>query len=116
MYTKVYDATIASFATSSGEVNLGGQGWYRVFIEVPAMTSNTTAHIQASPTSGGTYRRVVQKDPGSAVASVDWAIQSTTTNRLVECAVAHGLPFLKVETANIISFTAAYKIWVAELP
>lgn len=114
MYQTVYDGTIASFATSSSEINLG-KGWNKVFLEVPAMTSNSTLHIQAANSTGGTFRRVVQKDPASAVASIDWAVQSTCTNRIIACDPAAGLQYVKVESANILSFTAAFKIIVSDI-
>lgn len=109
MATVVYDATIVSFATTSSEVNLS-KGWPHVTLLVPAMASASAVHIQASESSGGTYRRIVNKDPASAAASVDFAIASGCTNRFVPVPVAAGMQYVKVETTAIVSFTADFKI------
>lgn len=107
MFTAVYPASIASFATSSAEVNLS-KGWKRVWVEVPSMTSQATLHVQAAAASGGTYRRIVQKDPGSAGASVDFSIVSGCTNRMVECEPLAGLQYVKMESNVVLSFTAGF--------
>lgn len=109
MATVVFDATISSFATSSSEVNLS-KGWPFVKVIVPAMTSNTTWHMQIAPETGGTFRRVLQHDPASASVSVDKQVLSSVTNRVVPWQELAGAQYVKVETANIISFSAAYKI------
>lgn len=109
MYQTVYDATVVSFATSSSEVDLS-KGWKRVWVEVPTMTSNATIHVQAANTTGGTYRRLVEKDPASAGASVDWSIVSACTGRFVPCEPAAGLRYVKVEANVVLSFTAGFKI------
>lgn len=111
MATVVFDATISSFATSSSEVDLS-KGWAHVALVIPAMTSNSAGYVQASDSnaSGGTYRRLVQKDPASAVASVDFTVSSACTNRVVPVPGAAGMRYLKVETSAIVSFSAAYKI------
>lgn len=109
MYHTVFDATISSFATSSAEVNLG-KGFKNVWVEVPTMTSNSTLHVQVANASGGTYRRLVEKDPASAAASVDYQINSATTNRIVACPPAGGLRFLKMESVAVLSAAVAFKI------
>jgi hypothetical protein len=112
MATVVFDATIASFATSSAEVDLS-KGWPIVKVVVPTMTSNTTWHVQvgdALSAAGGIYRRVVQHDPASASVSVDKQVLSSVTYRCIPFQEAAGAQYVKVETANIISFTAAFKV------
>lgn len=73
------------------------------------MTSNSQVHIQAADVSSGTFGRIVQKDPASAAATVDFAIGSATTNRVVQIP-AQGLRYLKVETTAVVSFAAAFQI------
>jgi hypothetical protein len=112
MATVVFDATIASFATASSEVNLG-KGWPIVKVVVPTMTSNSTWYVQvgdALSASGGIYRRVVQHDPASASVSVDKQVLSSVTYRCIPFQEAAGAQYLKVESQNILSFSAGFKI------
>lgn len=102
-----HPATISSFSTSSSEVNLGGS-YHAVYLVVPTMTSNSTLYVQASDASGGTFRRVLQKDPASAAASVDFMVLSSTTNRIVQVPL-HGLQYVKVESEAVLSFSAGFK-------
>lgn len=105
----VFDATIASFATTSGEVDLS-RGFRSVFLVIPTMTSNSQVHIQAADVSGGNYRRVLQHDAASATVSVDFAIPSATTNRIVRLREMEGLRYFKVETTAVVSFSAAFQV------
>jgi len=107
-YHTVFPATVASFATSSSEVDLGCS-WGQVYLEIPTMTSNTQVHIQGASETGGTFRRVKQPPLNSStVGTNDFAIHSSATNCLVP--IPSGLRFLKVETSAVVSFTAAFKI------
>lgn len=106
---RVFPATIVSFATLSSEIDLG-QAWDYVHLLVPAMTSNSTAYVQASEQAGGTFRRIVNKDPASAAASVDFMILSSCTNRIIPVPGAAGHRYVKVETDVVLSFTAGFKI------
>jgi hypothetical protein len=111
MYTTVYSAPIASFATVSSEIDLS-KGWHKVWLEVPTMTSNSTLYVQAAyanSATGGIYRRVVQKDAASAAASVDFQTQSSTTSRMIDIP-AQGLRYVKVESQNVLSFTANFNL------
>jgi len=116
MYQKVYDATIASFATSSSEVNLS-KGWKRLWLEVPTMTSNSTMYLQAANAAaadGGVYRRIVHKDAASAAASVDFQTLSSCTGRMIEVLPAAGLQYFKVESQVVLSSTVTFKIVVSD--
>lgn len=107
---RVYNATIASFATSSSEVDLG-RSFQVIAIEVPTMTSNTAVCIQCADTSGGTFRRVAFASVGtSTVAANDVTIASAATNKVV--VIPQPIPgrFVKVETTAIVSFSAAFKV------
>lgn len=107
---RVYDATVSSFATASSEVDLG-RSFQVIAVEVPAMTSNTAAHIQVSDTSGGTFRRIAFAPVATATsAAYDLCISSAATNRIV--VIPNPIPgrFVKIETTAVVSFSAAYKI------
>ncbi len=105
----VYDAPIASFATSSSEVDLS-KGWNHVKVAIPTMTSNSTLHVQVGDASGGVYRRVLQHDPASASVSVDMQILSSVTGRVYNCPQLTGVRYMKMEAVNVLSFTAGFKI------
>ncbi len=104
----VYEATIASFATASSALDLG-RSWDKVYLLIPAMTSQTALHIQASETSSGTFRRVYHTTVNSAtVATNVYTIASAVTNAFVPIPAGHR--FMKVEATAIISFSANFKI------
>ena len=111
--TVVFDAPIASFATSSSGIDLG-KGWNHVKVVIPTMTSNSTLHVQVGDGSlgstGGTYRRLLQHDPASASVSVDLQVLSSVTSRVMHVPGLAGAQFVKVEAVNVLSFTAGFKI------
>jgi hypothetical protein len=107
---RVFDATIASFATASSEIDLG-RSFQVISVEVPAMTSNTASYIQCADTSGGTFRRMAVASVGtSTVAANDIAIASSATNKIVTIPLPIPARYIRIETSAIVSFTAAYKV------
>lgn len=104
----VYDATIASFATTSSAIDLG-QSHGRNYLVVPTMTSASEVRIQAAESMAGTYRNVYQFPVNSSTVAVNmFKINSGTSNAIVEMPAS--LRFVKVETTAIVSFSAAFKI------
>lgn len=111
-YNAVFPATVTTGSTVSSEINVG-EGWQAMYLVVPSLTSNSQVHIQGADVTGGTFRRIVQKDAASALATVDFAIGSATTNRIIPIPVT-GLRFLKVETTAIMSSAALFQIICAK--
>ena len=87
----VFPTTIASAATLSSEVDVGGF-WDKLSIIIPTMTSNSQIHIQVAKASGGTYRRIYDQSIGTP----DFSIASGVTSRIVE--LPTGYRYMKVET------------------
>jgi hypothetical protein len=110
---RVFDATVASFSTLSGEVDLGG-AYDMVALIVPTMASNSQVHIQGTDTSGGTYRRIFHPVVNSTAAGAPIALTvvSSVTNAIVPIQVPAGLRYMKIETTAIVSFSAGFKIIV----
>lgn len=107
-----YPATVASFATSSSEVDLGG-AYKTVYLEIPTMTSNTEIYIKAANSTGGTFRRVYHPTLNSSTVGTNvFAIHSSATGCIVP--IPDNLRYLKVETAVVISFTASFNFLVGE--
>lgn len=104
-----YSAPIASFSTSSAEVDLG-RSWQINYLVVPSMTSQSQVHLQASDISGGIFRRVTMPIYNSTAAAAPtlFTVVSGVTGQIVP--MPNGLRYVKVETTAIVSFTANFRI------
>lgn len=104
----VYDATIASFATTSSAIDLSAS-YNKNYLIVPTMTSGSEVRIQAAESMSGTYRNVHMFPVNSSTVAVNmFKIPSSVTNAVVE--MPAGLRFVKVEVTAVVSFSAGFKI------
>lgn len=103
-----FSTTINATATESGIINLG-RTWDRVALEVPTTPSASDFFIQASVSSGGTFRRVTQRIPNTvSVQGFDFKISSLVTNRIVP--IPNNFQFLKVEASTANTSTLAFNV------
>lgn len=100
----VFPVTIASGAALSSEIDLGGR-WDNTSLVIPTMASNSQIHLQVSPTSGGTYRRVYDKTLGTPA---DYSILSGVTSRVVSLPV--GYRYVKIETTATMDSGQSFNI------
>jgi len=103
----VFDATIASAGTISGEVDLGG-AYGKVSLMVPSMISKTTASIQIASESGGTYYDAYYA-PTSATAPVPVQVHANVANGAVVELPIHAR-YIKVKIPSAPVVAAGYKI------
>ena len=98
--------TMTSGSTLTSEVDLGDH-YSQAYLEVPTMTSATDIYIQASRTTGGTFRRVI---PGAGIRTFTVAtaqafiIGSAVSQHFVE--IPAGFRFVKVEHSTACTATA----------
>lgn len=103
----VYSVQIASFGTSTSAITMG-RSWKFVYLEVPTMTSASALFIQGS-SDGIAYRRIYHPVINtSSVQSNTFVIGSGVSQRMVP--IPNGMPFMKVESEVVLSFTAAFKV------
>jgi hypothetical protein len=109
----VHDATVSSFSTTSGEVELG-RAWHSVYLEIPSMTSNSEIHIYGANESGGEFRRIYHPSLNSSTVGTNgFAVASAVSNGIVP--IPAGTRYVKVATTATISFTAAFQIICADM-
>jgi|SRR3990172_1449216 len=103
-----FTKTMASAGTLTGEYDLG-RSWENVYLVVPSMTSNSQIHIQASESTGGTYRRLYHPSINSSTVGTNvFAVPSAVTNAHIP--IPNGFRYLKVETTATIDSACIFKI------
>jgi hypothetical protein len=102
----VYNATIASGATLSSEIDLG-RSFARVMIDPTGAASEV--RFQAAATSGGSYRQVYLPTVNtSTVGSNIWKVSSAISGGMIEA--PPGLRYMKIETTAAVANGATLKL------
>jgi hypothetical protein len=76
---KAFTTTIASAATSSSSVDLGGS-YNGLMVGIPTMTSATDIFFRVSDTSDGTFRRIYHTPTVATAKPTAVQIDSSVTN------------------------------------
>lgn len=84
---KAFTTTIASAATSSSAIDLGG-AYNRVMVGIPTMTSATDIFFRVCETSDGTFRRIYHEPIVSSTTPTAVQFDSTVTNCYVPLNIA----------------------------
>lgn len=104
---KVYSVTMASGATLSSELDLGGWGWYKVNVDVTGAASEV--RIQAAATREGTYRQVYHPPINSSTVGHNiYKIPSASSGGFAE--IPAGFQFIKIETTAAVSNGATFTV------
>jgi len=104
--TKVFVVTMASGATLTAEVDLGGH-WTKVFLDPTGAASEV--RLQAAATTAGTYRQVYHPSVNSSTVSNNiFKIGSAASGGISE--VPNGLQYLKIETTAAVTNGATFNI------
>lgn len=74
---QVFSYALPSSTTLGSAIDIG-QGWRSLFLEIPTMNSVADIFIQVSPTSGGTFTRLVE-NPGIHTKTYRKTMASNTT-------------------------------------
>jgi hypothetical protein len=89
MAYSVFTQTLASAATLTPEFNLG-EYYEKVSLALPSMSTATAVYVQASPTSGGTYKRV------DNVAGTSFTVATAFADNII-FPIPAGYRYMKVE-------------------
>jgi len=84
---KAFTTTIASLATSSNAIDLGG-GYNRVMVGIPTMTSATDVFFRVSDTADGTFRRIYHESVVATATPTAVQFDSSITNCYVPVNIA----------------------------
>jgi hypothetical protein len=109
----VFNVTIASAASTSGEVNLG-RGWKRVFVDPTGAAAEV--RFQAAPCvlgAAGTYRWVQWPAANSTTAGTA-TVGSALSGSIVEAPLG-GLQFVKVVCTGTVANGATLKLICTDL-
>lgn len=107
----IFNATMASGATLTSEVDLG-RSWARVYLDPTGAASEV--RFQAAATSGGTYRQVYLPQPGTSTVQANiWKVSSGISGGLIEAPA--GLRYIKVETTAAVANGASFKLYCSDL-
>lgn len=109
---QVFSVVIASGATLSSEVDLGGS-FARVYIDPTGAASEV--RFQAAASTGGTYRQVyLPQSPGTSTVQTNaWKVASAISGGMIEGPA--GLRFMKVETTASVANGATLKLICSDL-
>ena len=84
---KPFSVTIASAATSSSAIDLGG-AYNRIMVGIPTMTSATDIFFRASDAIDGTYRKIYHRSKVDSTTPTAVNFDSSVTNCFVPLDVA----------------------------
>lgn len=91
-----FTVTMASAASLTPGIDLGGRAWGRVYLEIPSMTSNSQIYFLGSR-DGTTYRAIYFDSLNSSTVGTNlYQIASSVTNAIVPA--PPGIQYLKVKT------------------
>ena len=82
-----FTTTIASAATSSSAIDLGG-AYNRVMVGIPTMTSATDIFFRVSDTIDGTFRRIYHRSKVDSTTPTAVQFNSSVTNCFVPVDIA----------------------------
>jgi len=82
-----FTTTIASAATSSSAIDLGG-GYKKVMVGIPTMTSATDIFFRVSDTEDGTFRRIYHSPKVDSTTPTAVQYDSSVTNCYVPVDIA----------------------------
>ena len=105
---RVFNATMAAAATLTAEVDLKLH-YSSVNLLLPTFASASDWFVQATETTGGTYRRIASVVVGTSSVQVnDYKILSSVSNRMIEMPV--GYRYIKIEASTANSSQIGLKI------
>jgi len=94
--------SIASGASTSGEVNLG-RAWKSVYLVCGTMSTAAQVQVFASPTSGGTFQQVYHSPINSATVATNAYLLTTLGTSGGIAPVPAGFQFMKFATTAVVS-------------